>query len=338
MAKTRSGKIITFYSYKGGAGRTMLLANVAWILAQSGNRVLAVDWDLEAPGLQHFFRPFLLDTEVASTNGLIDFLWDFATAALSPTDSDQSSDWHVQYANILRHAVSLQWQFPRGGMLDFVPAGRQDSSYSLRVNSFNWQNFYERIGGGAFFEAVKESMRTDYDYVLIDSRTGVSDTAGICTVQFPDSLVVCFTLNRQSIEGAATVVRSVASQRQKRAEAPIHIFPVPMRIEHFEMDMLTGQRAFARRAFHSLGPTGLDDRRYWENVEIPHQPRYSYFEQLAAFVENPADPSSLLAATLRLTSFLTDGEVTEFAFSVSPADRQRILKIYGGERSFNEVE
>ena len=30
------GKIITFYSYKGGAGRTMALANVAWILASNG--------------------------------------------------------------------------------------------------------------------------------------------------------------------------------------------------------------------------------------------------------------------------------------------------------------
>ena len=40
----RDGKVVTFYSYKGGTGRTMALANVAWILASSGKRVLAVDW------------------------------------------------------------------------------------------------------------------------------------------------------------------------------------------------------------------------------------------------------------------------------------------------------
>jgi len=45
-----NGQIITFYSYKGGTGRSMALANIAWILASNGKRVLIIDWDLEAPG------------------------------------------------------------------------------------------------------------------------------------------------------------------------------------------------------------------------------------------------------------------------------------------------
>jgi MinD-like ATPase involved in chromosome partitioning or flagellar assembly len=50
------GMITTFYSYKGGVGRTMALANIAVLLARRGLRVLAVDWDLEAPGLDRYFR------------------------------------------------------------------------------------------------------------------------------------------------------------------------------------------------------------------------------------------------------------------------------------------
>ncbi len=53
------GKIVTFYSYKGGTGRTMALANVAWILASNGLKVLVVDWDLDSPGLHKYFHPFL---------------------------------------------------------------------------------------------------------------------------------------------------------------------------------------------------------------------------------------------------------------------------------------
>ena len=34
------GRIVTFYSYKGGTGRTMTLANIAWILAAAGRRLL----------------------------------------------------------------------------------------------------------------------------------------------------------------------------------------------------------------------------------------------------------------------------------------------------------
>lgn len=50
MSAGRDGRIVTFYSYKGGTGRTMALANTAWILAANGKRVLAVDWDWRPPG------------------------------------------------------------------------------------------------------------------------------------------------------------------------------------------------------------------------------------------------------------------------------------------------
>jgi len=44
--------VVTFYSYKGGVGRSMALANVAALLARWGRRVLIIDWDLEAPGIE----------------------------------------------------------------------------------------------------------------------------------------------------------------------------------------------------------------------------------------------------------------------------------------------
>jgi len=47
--------IYTFYSYKGGVGRSMAMANVAEHLYRRGLRVVMIDWDLEAPGLESFF-------------------------------------------------------------------------------------------------------------------------------------------------------------------------------------------------------------------------------------------------------------------------------------------
>src|SRR6202451_4845255 len=49
------GIAYTFYSYKGGVGRTMALANVAALLAKWGRSVLVIDWDIEAPGIKKFF-------------------------------------------------------------------------------------------------------------------------------------------------------------------------------------------------------------------------------------------------------------------------------------------
>src|SRR5205814_9274585 len=46
--------IFTLYSYKGGVGRSLALAHLAYEFARRGLRVLAVDFDLEAPGLERY--------------------------------------------------------------------------------------------------------------------------------------------------------------------------------------------------------------------------------------------------------------------------------------------
>ena len=66
--------IYTFYSYKGGVGRTMALANIAELFYQVGLKVLMVDWDLEAPGLERFFFPPDELDEVLAQEGIIDML------------------------------------------------------------------------------------------------------------------------------------------------------------------------------------------------------------------------------------------------------------------------
>ena len=74
------GKIITFYSFDGGTGRTMALANIAWILAANGYRVLVADWDMESPGLHRFFQPFM-DVRASDQPGIVDFVRRYEWAA-----------------------------------------------------------------------------------------------------------------------------------------------------------------------------------------------------------------------------------------------------------------
>lgn len=47
--------IYTFYSFKGGVGRSMALANIADLLYQAHLKTIIIDWDLEAPGLERFY-------------------------------------------------------------------------------------------------------------------------------------------------------------------------------------------------------------------------------------------------------------------------------------------
>lgn len=316
------GQIVTFYSYKGGTGRTMALANVAWILASNGRRVLAVDWDLEAPGLHRFFAPFLLDKNLEASDGVIDFATDFAVAATTPS-GPKDDEWLYNHANLLNYAVSLDWSFPGMGTLDFMPAGRQSQGYSARVNSFNWSSFY-RLGGDRMLEAVRQHMRNQYDYTLIDSRTGISDTSGICTVQLPDVLVACFTLNRQSIDGMEAVLDSV---RRQRGSEP-RILPVTTRIEFSEKVRLDEYRAKARQRFgRYLDPRIFDRERYWAAVEVPYIPYYAYGEALATFAEVPGSISGILGASERLADYITEG-YSNHASVVEEHTRLSVLKQY----------
>ena len=307
MSETSQGQIITFYSYKGGTGRTMALANVAWILASNGKRVLAVDWDLESPGLHKFFHPFLDESTVSATPGVIEIINDYASAAVDP--GPRSDDWHLELAQVERDAVSLEWAFPEGGKLDFLSAGRQNRDYSAAVCSLDWDNFYDRLGGGRFFRAMRDDMKEKYDYVLIDSRTGLSDVADICTIELPDVLTICFTLSDQSIEGAANVARQISGRYRDRN---IRVLPVPMRIEDGEKEKLDVGRALARMKFEGFpaGMTPEDSALYWASVEVPYKPFYAFEETLATFGDDPGSPASLLAAFERITDSITAGQIT----------------------------
>ncbi|HEY6493731.1 MAG TPA: FxSxx-COOH system tetratricopeptide repeat protein [Trebonia sp.] len=277
------------------------------IIANNGNRVLVVDWDLESPGLHKFFHPFLEESMVSATPGVIELINDYANAALDP--APRADDWYKDFARVDRDAVSLDWEFPEGGHLDFLSAGRQNRDYSAAVCSLDWDNFYDRLGGGRFFRALREDMKRNYDYVLIDSRTGLSDVADICTIELPDVLTVCFTLSDQSIEGAADVARQISNRYRDRN---IRVLPVPMRIEDGEKEKLDIGRSTARRRFEGFpqGLTQADALSYWTSVEVPYKPFYAFEEVLATFGDEPGSPASLLAAFERITAAVTSGKVT----------------------------
>src|SRR5262249_33984001 len=102
--------IVTFYSYKGGVGRSFCLANIGTLLANWGYQVLCVDWDLEAPGLHHYFRQGS-DQDLSQCCGVVELVHEFNTGG--------SPDWASA-------AVSIE-MMPSSGALSLIPAGKLDS-------------------------------------------------------------------------------------------------------------------------------------------------------------------------------------------------------------------
>ena len=189
--------VTTFYSFKGGVGRTMALVNVAVDLARRGRRVLAVDFDLEAPGLDTFDLPGASRT----TPGMIDFV----SAYLNTGQAPRADEYVFESPGI---GVD-------GGGLWIMPSGFHHDGYAAKLAQIDWGLLYEKHDGFLLFEDLKEQWRKELkpDYVLIDSRTGHTDVGGICTRQLPDAVVLLFFPNAQNLRGLTKVVRDVRAER-----------------------------------------------------------------------------------------------------------------------------
>ena len=198
--------VTTFYSFKGGVGRSMALANAAVELAKRGRRVLVVDFDLEAPGLDTF--DVLRPPPGKAVPGIIDFVREFL-------DVDRAPDARGFLAR-------LPDVGDRGGELWIMPSGAQEASYAIRFNEIDWAELYEKRDGYLLFEDLKAQWGkiVNPDYVLVDSRTGHTDTGSICTRQLPDAVAILFFPNEQNLRGLAKVVRDVrAEAREPRGKA-----------------------------------------------------------------------------------------------------------------------
>jgi tetratricopeptide (TPR) repeat protein/cellulose biosynthesis protein BcsQ len=315
------GRIITFYSYKGGTGRSMALANVACLLARGlvgytgkppdrDSRSLAIDWDLEAPGLHRYFAPFLPDAWIHNSDaydctypGLIDLMIEIDKATQGRS---YGGDEHVLTSVLddlqIESRFVIATSIPN---LSFMKAGRFDDGYPSRVSDFRWDLLYERMP--SLITALARYLAERYAYVVIDSRTGITDTSGICTMLMPELLVVVFTPNLQSLSGVIDFVHEATDYRRRSADLrPLVIFPLPSRIETAKPQLLEQwrngsvtttfrgfQAAFEAAFVESYGLEGCNLTAYFDEVQIQHVPDYAYGEQIAVAIEETDSRLSL---------------------------------------------
>ncbi|PYK27255.1 MAG: hypothetical protein DME59_05075 [Verrucomicrobia bacterium] len=86
--------IVVFYSFKGGVGRSMAVANVGDLLARRGLKVLMIDFDMEAPGLEQYFP--INQSEARSHPGLLDLLLRYKQSVSLGATADSASFKNIQ--------------------------------------------------------------------------------------------------------------------------------------------------------------------------------------------------------------------------------------------------
>ncbi len=179
---------ITFYSYKGGVGRTLLLSQCARHLARLGARVVALDFDLDAPGLHYRLAR---NGQLQPTRGLVDLIDDYVThGKLYESLADASYDAG-------HDLVPYDPRVP--GLLRVIPAGASPSrSYWQRLANIDWRSFlYGEVMGPEFLEDLRRHIEAEFapDVLLVDSRTGITEI-GHVTLSLLADRVVCVVSER----------------------------------------------------------------------------------------------------------------------------------------------
>ena len=221
-------RTFTFYSYKGGVGRSMALLNVAYTLHSLGRHVLIVDLDLEAPGVSGFLRRSdELAEHPEDQPDVVDLLSDLMPAIQWELGSETSPEIpplskYLRYVREDKFAPAQNPRFRRTRLdvlcasderdypsrltaLDITRLSAEDlheAGNLLREVFFRHQFPWSRIPGA-------EEKPTCYDYILIDSRTGFTETSGLCIGPLADRLLIFCGLNDQNINGTAEFLKVV---------------------------------------------------------------------------------------------------------------------------------
>lgn len=296
--------IFTFYSFKGGVGRSMAMAAVGYLFAQRGLRVLMIDFDLEAPGLERYFFETAQAERMKARPGLMDLLQTYKLAL-------------THEAAFSEARFKSWWQFvdeavpstTGGGRVDIMTAGARAPEeklrdYALAVRSFDWLDFFHNWNGEQFFDWLRKQLLIDlgadaargYDVVLVDSRTGVTEMGGICAYQLADCAVMLCAANHQNIDGTLAVARDFRSDAVQalRRGRPLDLLVLPARLEQNndrrKEFLKIFSDAFERSQYlpKALAEAGYD----YESLALPYEPAFAVIERLVGDPTEPGFPAA----------------------------------------------
>ena len=208
--------VVTFYSLRGGVGRSTALAHTARLLASASKRVICVDMDLEAPAL-----PVLLDCEDSLTESM------GVVSLLSTLDQGGTPDFSAHLLEV-----------PGSDSLFVLPAGKVGPEYARRLQEIDPRSWYQenRNPLRSLLDGLREGLPFAPDVILLDARTGITDLSGPLLFDLADIAVVLFFPHPQAVSGTrlltesvlrTTTRRSVSDQRRVVPELRFIVSPTP---------------------------------------------------------------------------------------------------------------
>lgn len=192
--------VVTFYSLRGGVGRSTALAHTARLLAEQRKKILCVDMDFEAPGLVSLFG---CEEESGEDKGVVRLLLDL----------DQEDD-----PDIARHLIRVTEEHD----LYVLPAGNVGPNYARQLRLLDPNAWYheEQNPLRLLMKKLRKDLPFIPDAILIDARTGITPMSGPLLFELADMAIIHFFPHPQSRRGTELLVRGLLSSTTYRDADP----------------------------------------------------------------------------------------------------------------------
>lgn len=186
--------VVVFYSFKGGLGRSTILAAFAIQRAQAGERVCVVDLDLDSPGVGRLLSAD--ESGLTAQWGVVDFL-------LEQSSNDAPlSDYYHRCDRVAG-----------AGQILVFPAGRMNEAYPDKLARVDLEDAHPVGNGGLakLLYRIRDEMTPEW--ILLDARTGISDSSGRLLSGIAHLHVLLGTTQDQSWQGANIVLDRLGKER-----------------------------------------------------------------------------------------------------------------------------
>jgi len=206
-------QVVTFYSPRAGVGNTVTMAQVASILARDyGLDVLAVDMNLNAPSLQEYFEISQEDVKC----GFFDMILDYKELLKQDVGEDEIPE-PITDVNKYKKIAPLDLD---NGSVSIIPAGiystcnnmNKSEDYYNAVNSFDWDNFYEKWHGYGYLNDLKQQFKNAADVVLVDGGSGFNTPSSIALIDVADDISIQFAYNNTNLKDLDIMIKNILNK------------------------------------------------------------------------------------------------------------------------------
>ena len=237
---------VAFYSYKGGVGRSLLLAYAARFLAKLGKGVVALDFDFEAPGLHYKFGVDQGSGPPTFTGGAVPYLIATAEGAASPPPL-------IDHMLVPARPVDTRgwvWLMPAGPAPHKIYwAALKQLGDRLRLGDPSGQGLMALLDLQA---RIADELRPDY--LLIDARTGVTELGGLATTLLADTVACVFVANQESFDGTLAVIEALQGAPRLAGQKSIRVVAVLSRLNVPDTRVVDVLKKSIRKSTHTDVP------------------------------------------------------------------------------------